>query len=677
MSQINNQKAEIAQSKNDIAVEYSTKRLKESQVKIATKNDIKESILIENTKKKKVMLIIAVAFISLAIITALILIIGHLGFSWFKSKESLVINRIREENLVSRYSEAKKSVNYYNYEGVDENQQIQSHSIDTDFIVGLSKKERVDKIYDFKNIDYLYESYILVINITHSNETDSMFIGGMNIYDEEKSVEELLEMNNAFIQKYLGSTNNTQINIPFAKFYFYENGTLDKIYFPEGMNDFYKTLIKDLIQKITPKLSKSLYKDQNSLRRLEEGKEGTYLNYEEITKNGKYEKTLIYEDKIEKNSENEKDELTQENKQINSKTIRTFNSMGDMTHLELEGEASFITSRVEPKQEKKVRVNEEIGDEINSQGNQTDFKLGFDEFKLKAKSNMQLIKSGLEPKTLNDLKHLAELIKLELYQEKKSLTYTEETKGQDEKDINENIDKKPKRNLAAAASTLNFPFDFNQTCSIVYLSFLGFTIDLRQRLYINKTTGLRKNNLELQTGSKVRILGSASLYQYHDSTAKNISKDLMEYLPDLSKKFDALGYLVNVGLHLKLSAVNGIYANITKNVMYVKGYESVIVGVTADIGLNLLIVSFGVRVIGNVAKGSQYILANTIINQNKVNIQVYRVFNSCSVDLELYFSIWILFWKKTFSTKFNIYKGFSLYNKYNEIIPKESKLVMI
>jgi len=300
MSQINNQKAEIAQSKNDIAVEYSTKRLKESQVKIATKNDIKESILIENTKKKKVMLIIAVAFISLAIITALILIIGHLGFSWFKSKESLVINRIREENLVSRYSEAKKSVNYYNYEGVDENQQIQSHSIDTDFIVGLSKKERVDKIYDFKNIDYLYESYILVINITHSNETDSMFIGGMNIYDEEKSVEELLEMNNAFIQKYLGSTNNTQINIPFAKFYFYENGTLDKIYFPEGMNDFYKTLIKDLIQKITPKLSKSLYKDQNSLRRLEEGKEGTYLNYEEITKNGKYEKTLIMKIKLKK-----------------------------------------------------------------------------------------------------------------------------------------------------------------------------------------------------------------------------------------------------------------------------------------------------------------------------------------------------------------------------------------
>ena len=299
--------------------------------------------------------------------------------------------------------------------------------VSTDFIVGLNKKDRLDKIYDFNNIDYLYESYILILNITYSNETDSLYLGGLNIYDEVNSLEDLFEINNEFLKKYLWESNNAQNNIPFAKFYFYENGTLDKIYFPEGINDYYKTLVVDLIEKITPKLSKSLYEDENNKRRFENGNEGTYLNYEEIARNGLLDKTIIYEDKIEKNTDKEKDDFTFENKKLNSKTVRTFNSTGDMTLLDMEGEVRFISSKVEPGQEEikyeKVRENEEIGGgENNSAANESFYNLGFNEFKLNAKSNMKLIKNGVDPKTLTNLKHLDELLKMELYQ-KKSLQY--------------------------------------------------------------------------------------------------------------------------------------------------------------------------------------------------------------------------------------------------------------
>ena len=299
--------------------------------------------------------------------------------------------------------------------------------VSTDFIVGLNKKDRLDKIYDFNNIDYLYESYILILNITYSNETDSLYLGGLNIYDEVNSLEDLIQINNEFLKKYLGESNNEQNNIPFAKFYFYENGTLDNIYFPEGINDYYKTLVVDLIEKITPKLSKSSYEDENNKRRFENGNEGTYLNYEEIARNGLLDKTIIYEDKIEKNSDKVKDDFTFENKKLNSKTVRTFNSTGDMTLLDMEGEVRFISSRVEPGQEEikyeKVRENEEIeGGKNNSAANESFYNLGFNEFKLNAKSNMKLIKNGLDPKTLTNLKHLDELLKMELYQ-KKSLQY--------------------------------------------------------------------------------------------------------------------------------------------------------------------------------------------------------------------------------------------------------------
>ena len=169
--------------------------------------------------------------------------------------------------------------------------------------------------------------------------------------------------------------------------FFYENGTIDDIYFPINNNEFYISAIKDLIEKVTPKLSKSLYINETNKRRLRDGKEGVYFNYEQILSNGLLEKTVIYEDKIEKNID-KNDEYIFEKNEINSKMIRTFNPLGDMTLLEMEGEALFITSQLNNNKAKNnnLRLVEEEN-EKKIETNESYYDLGLNEFKMNVTSN--------------------------------------------------------------------------------------------------------------------------------------------------------------------------------------------------------------------------------------------------------------------------------------------------
>ena len=272
----------------------------ESLSKKSENSSQEKKSVIKYSKKKKI-IIITLVFLGLLLIATCVLLIGHLKFGWFKRKKELVIEKKREENFVSRYLETKNSTNFYNYNRENnETQKGQNNTILTDFIVALNKKTRIDKIYDLNEIDYLYEAFLLILNITKINETDSIYLGGLNIYDESKTIYDLLKINNNLFSNYTGQKdknktliNETQNNIPFCKFYFYENGTIDDIYFPLNNNEFYISAIKDLIEKVTPKLSKSLYKNETIKRRLKNGEESIYFNYEQILSNGLLKKWFM------------------------------------------------------------------------------------------------------------------------------------------------------------------------------------------------------------------------------------------------------------------------------------------------------------------------------------------------------------------------------------------------
>ena len=665
---------------------------KENKSEINSKNG-KDKI---NCSKKKIILIIALSFLGLLIIAGLLLIIGYFAFDWFKKKKELILERKTQENFVSRYLETKNATNCYNYTGTNDTQTVQNNTIITDFIVGLNKKT---KIYDLNELDYLYENFLLIINITQFNETDSLYLGGINIYDETKTIQDLIKLNNNLFPNNTYDINNetnkdnnnlineTQNNIPFCKFYFYENGTLENIYFPKNINEFYKSAIEDLIEKVTPKLSKSLYKNETNRRRLNNREEGVYLNFEQIIRNGLLNKTLIYEDKIEKKIDKNEDEYTFEKNELNSKITRTFNPLGDMILLEMKGEALFLSSQLEQNNnnyivDKQLRLIEEEN-EKKSETNQTYYNLGLNEFKMNVSSNMVLIKTASEPTTLQKLNKLSQIINLELYKPlNNSNFYQEQGNETDEKTGNESLiemndtnyinnksdinSTKQLRNLAN--KDINYCSSYSSRNKIISVSFLGLNVGLNQYLYINNRNGLRQNYINLIIGSKETTISIVNMYQYSYSGAKYTIKEDSAKKFGLNKRFNTFGYLISVDLSINCYIYHGISIDVINGEMYTKGFTTFDLTVGGSFGPNFVIISFGASITGHISKGNSYIQANTLLN---INSQLSKfVFSntvtSSSVDLKFYFSIWLLFWKKTYSTTINLFKRSSSNQYYYE-----------
>jgi len=228
MSANENQKEAAANEQNDIK----SKKLPGKQEIKPKKNTSKKQEIKPKKNTSNKLFRFFLIFLSLILISFTILMIGYYYFDWFKKNQDLVVQMKRDENLVTRYLETKKASNIHY---ADKGTKIQNYTIETDFIVALNKKI---KLSYFREIDYLYEAFLLIINISKINETNIDNLGGINIYDESKTINDLLYINNKLLfnasneNNALNNSINNQSYIPFCKFYFYENGTLGDIYFP-------------------------------------------------------------------------------------------------------------------------------------------------------------------------------------------------------------------------------------------------------------------------------------------------------------------------------------------------------------------------------------------------------------------------------------------------------------
>lgn len=630
--------------------------------------------------KKRIIIIISLFSLNLLLIIAIILIIGHFQYDWFKNKKELVIIVDRKVNYVSRYLENKKATNYYEFEGLNETQDIKNYSLISDFIVALNKKERIDKRYDFSDIDYLYEVFLLIINITQLNGNESFFLGGIDIYDESKTLEKLIEINNEIFSNFSNSSENI-FNIPFSKFYFYENGTLGQIYFPVGINEFYKCAVVDLIEKVTPKLLKSLYKKEENKRRLENGKEGIYYNYEEIRRNGKINKTIIYEDKLLKNFGGNQNDYKFEDNQLNSKIVRIFNSSGEMNLLQMEGEALFVSSPPESKKVINLRLNEEVNETeklVNT--NESYYNLGFNKFKMNVYSNMELILNELNPNITQKLNLLSQMINLEIFKVSNSPTETKEDKTYSsietnktdncldtvdyEKKTNNNENPNEKRNLESGK--INYPHSYKPSNLLFGINFLGLNINYRHELEINHKNGLRQNSLILRKGNVEYILSSISIDQYYDSGSKNVNKNDFTEKPLIDLGFNIFGFGPKITLILKSSLHNSISIDVINNQMKTKGYTFHEFTFQANLKIDFFVVASGAKISRQFIKGNSYIQVKSLPDSDKSEVLFYRDFNIYSIYLEIYFSIWIIFWEKKYSKTFNLFSGYRLYREYTD-----------
>ena len=90
--------------------------------------------------------------------------------------------------------------------------------------------------------------------------------------------------------------------------------------------------------------------------------------------------------------------------------------------------------------------------------------------------------------------------------------------------------------------------------------------------------------------------------------------------------------------------------------MYAKGFSSFDITAEGSFGLNFVVISFGAKLTGNIARGEAYIQGNTLLKSgSKLAIfYFYRKISACSVDLSFYFTINLVLWKKTYEKTFNL-----------------------
>ena len=628
----------------------------------------KEEIITKNndSKNKFIIQIILFSCFSVLIIIGIVFLIGHYVFHWFKKKQNLVVEINREENLVMRYLEVKNSTNYYDIEGISEQQKRKDDSLVTDLIVGINKKTKIENL---DTMDYLYQAYLLIVNITKINDTDFENLGGINIYDKTKSIDELIQANNNLFN--INNTNDNYTNIPLSKFYFYENGTIEDIYFPLNTNEFYKSVILDLIEKAIPKFSDSLYNIKDNKRRLEKGDEGIYLNYEKTNdENGKEINTILYEDKLEKNINNDS---TFDNSELNSNIKRVFNSSGDMVDLEMKGQAIFKSNQ---KEEKKTKIIENVcRTEKIIKTNISYYRLGYNQFKMNVSSKMKLLQNKKNPKILETLDNFAKKINFENSKFSNSTPETEKINEIQDEDEDEEINNKnniksnEKRKLI---NNQNYPKSYQITYNLMTTSFLGLSIGINQGLYINNKTGLRKGHIDVLLGENKYTLSYLNYYYVpFDRRNGTITRSLLEKeLEGPSKNFKIFGYLISADLNFNFNVNHGLRYGIINGELFTQSFSDFDINIEGSFGPKFIVFSFGVALTGHIVSGEAYIQANTLVNSNSnlARVEYYKEINSCAVDISFYFSIYLLFYEKKFSKDIRIYDGFSDFeNYYNDV----------
>ena len=708
LSNLNKNDNEIKINSDDNSKTETSNKITELNSESKSTEPKKTSII--SAKCKKNICIVSLCILAIVIIAAIIIVIAIIKF---RKQEDIVIQPRRQENSISRYLEIKNSTNSYFFEGKNENKKVQNYTIITDFIVAINKKNILSNL---NKIDYSYESFILIINITESNGTDSVSLGGIDVYDDSKSIDDLINNNEDLFNNISlddnkqKKENKTTINVPFSKFDFYENGTIEKIIFPSGINEFYKSVIFDLIEKVTPKLSKSLYIDQTNRRRLNQKKEGKFYNYEQIIKNDKLNKTIIYEDYLEKNTNKNEDE-DEEGNEVNSKIKRTFDSFGDLILVEMEGEAIFRSNTSKYKKDINLRLNEEEKEKI-SENNQPFSNLGLDEFKINVTSNMKLNQRTINPLTLSDLNKISQKLNIDTsYPEsgfytkkiseseaiytnnsyinyiknKSNENYSDEDDYSDESseingiyshslyDINDIDNTNNTENLTnkIKIENINYLNSYISKSNTVSLSFLGLNIGLQQSLYINKNTGLRQNYITLIIGNKEYNISNIEMYQFYYSGSQSISKILIDTsIGLLSVNFKYFGLFIKASLKLNFELSHGISIDVINDEMYTKGLASFDLGISGSFGPDFYIISCGVELSGHIAQGDSFIQANTLLKNNskKTKFLYYKKLSSCRVDLDFYFSISFIIWEKKFKKSINLYKGVSLNSSFSEFV---------
>ena len=252
--------------------------------------------------------------------------------------------------------------------------------------------ESVNTIKNYKYLSFVYD----ISNTSDGIEKYSAFFTILEKSTEENGENNGYDFYNNFIDEHIDdslfeNSDSSEINEDFSikpilKASFYQNGTIEDIFYPEGVNEELKVNVVNFIEKITPILSKKNYTN-NKLRLLEDSNDDKHIFT--IEKNKKENSTKIKENQTEKNKDF--GTFSIEDSKIKTNIERFITNESKIGKITSNSETNLI-SNISNQMEKPnfgglIDLEEDSGDENNI------IKFPFDSISTNNSESMELIKN--------------------------------------------------------------------------------------------------------------------------------------------------------------------------------------------------------------------------------------------------------------------------------------------
>ena len=203
---------------------------------------MKEEILLKDsenveTKPNKLKIALSILASTLIVATITTLLVGHFKYDWFKSDEYKIDAHINRSIFQANYFSEKKTINSkFSYDDFSEEK---VYVVDNDFVVYLTDKK-----------GDLNTATLVLLGATVSVDNEIHELPHLNMFDEEQI--KALE------------SNPDGSKYPMAVFKFTDDGEIKEINLPNNMDDYNAETIVGLINKVTPKLSRSKKEDMSN-----------------------------------------------------------------------------------------------------------------------------------------------------------------------------------------------------------------------------------------------------------------------------------------------------------------------------------------------------------------------------------------------------------------------------
>ena len=210
-----------------------------------TQNEIidqKNQTVGTSTKAKKIIIIVSIVAGVILVSAAIVLLVGHFKFDWFKSTNYPIDAKITRSLYQANYFKENKTIEAA-FAFSDGNTTKKNFTVMNDFVVimGKVKKLRWNRL--------LYTAYLIILDSKIKSEDKEYQLSSFNIFDE------------GTIKAFETDPNGKPH--PIAIFRFYENGTVFDIKLPNNTDKFTADTIVELIENVIPKLSRNRTEDMN------------------------------------------------------------------------------------------------------------------------------------------------------------------------------------------------------------------------------------------------------------------------------------------------------------------------------------------------------------------------------------------------------------------------------